>query len=218
MNCNIKGETRKIGGRALRLGYEFYQQDTLTVAQQLLGKLIVRNIDGEELVCMIVETEAYMGPIDKASHAYQNRRTQRTEAMFLPGGYVYVYLIYGMYNCLNVVTTIKDQPEAVLIRGVEPLEGIETMRNNRRLKNTNDTNLTNGPGKLCQALAIDRQLNKYNLVTGGQLYIKENPKLDEIKIIKAKRINIDYAEEYVDKLWRFYIDGNKFVSKKKPER
>lgn len=201
-------------GDFVRLVEDFYQRDTLTVAKELLGKLLVRKINGEELVCKIIETEAYLGADDKACHAYQNKRTSRTEAMFLPGGHAYVYLIYGMYNCLNVVSSKENRPEAVLIRAVEPLAGIDIMQQNRKVKNNKLINLTNGPGKLCQALNIDRNLNGYNLVTGQELFIIEHFQPTAFEIIADRRINVDYAEEDALKPWRFYIKGNPFVSRR----
>ncbi|MFA5528956.1 MAG: DNA-3-methyladenine glycosylase [Peptostreptococcales bacterium] len=196
----------------LRCGYDFYKQDSVTVAKKLLGKLLVRKLGDEEIICKIVETEAYVGPEDKGSHAYQNRRTKRTEVMFEPGGYAYIFLIYGMYNCLNVVTNERDKPEAVLIRGIEPLKGIELIKKNRNIKSKKAADLTNGPGKLCEALAIEKDLNGYDLISGDQLYIKEADEKIDFEIVSSKRINIDYAEEYKEKLWRFYIKNNPFVS------
>ena len=159
----------------------------------------------------IVETEAYMGPEDKAAHSYNNRRTQRTEVMFGRPGKAYVYMIYGMYYCLNIVAGEEEIPEAVLIRGVEPIEGIEILKQNRKIKGKQINNLTNGPGKLCEALAIDKSLNGSDLVFGNEIYILDSKEKPDI--VKSKRINIDYAEEYVNKLWRFYIRDNIFVSR-----
>lgn len=200
----------------MRLGFDFYQQDALVVARNLLGKYLVRIFNGKELICRIVETEAYKGPEDKGSHAYGNRRTKRTETMFLPGGFAYVYFIYGMYYMLNIVSANLNQPQAVLIRAGEPIRGLEIMHANRRLKQNDPHKLLNGPGKLCSAMAIDLSFDGYNLVNGDKLYIKSAnmPEDDSaFKIVKAKRINIDYAEEYKDKLWRFYIADNPCVSR-----
>lgn len=194
----------------MKLGLGFYQKDAITLAKDLLGKLLVREIEGEEVITKIVETEAYVGPEDKACHAYQNKRTKRTEVMFNRCGYTYVYLIYGMYNCFNVVAAQKGKPEAVLVRAVEPIKGLEMIKENRQIETKSIKDLTNGPGKLCQALEIDRQLSGYDLTEGEELYIKESNKTYDI--LSGKRINIDYAEEYKDKLWRFYIEENNFVS------
>mgnify|MGYP006298388035 FL=1 len=199
----------------MSLGKKFYRQDAVTVAEELVGKLLIRKINGQEIKCRIVETEAYMGAEDKASHAYQNKRTPRTEVMFKSGGYVYVYLIYGMYYCFNVVTGVEDKPGAVLIRAVEPLSGIDIIKKNRKIKSDKKQDLTNGPGKLCQALQINENFDGYNLIKADDLYIEENTEKkekDNVEIGTGKRVNIDYAEEYQDKLWRFYIKGNTFVS------
>ncbi|QEK13467.1 DNA-3-methyladenine glycosylase [Crassaminicella thermophila] len=196
----------------MKLGLEFYKQDALSLAKNLIGKILVRKINEKVIKCKIVETESYIGPEDKACHAYNNRRTNRTEVMFWEGGHAYVYLIYGMYNCLNIVAGERDKPEAVLIRALEPLNEFEFLKENRKIKSNKLKDLTNGPGKLCRALNITKDLNGYDLVNGDELYILDN--LEDVHIVSAKRINIDYAEEYKDKLWRFYIKDNAFVSKK----
>lgn len=197
----------------MRPDSRFYEQSALTVASELLGKYLVRNINGHKIVSKIVETEAYCGPDDKACHAHNNRRTRRTETMFMSGGHAYVYLIYGLNHCLNIVTEKKDVPHAVLIRSVEPVEGLDLIKKNRPLiKNIHD--LTNGPGKLTKALNIDMNLNGYDIIKGTELYIENNPENSDISIVKTKRVNIDYAGEFKDKPWRFYIKDNPFVSKK----
>ena len=193
------------------LNREFYLQNAEIVAKELLGKYIVREYEGKKIVCKIVETEAYIGPEDKACHAYNNRCTERTKVMFEDGGKAYIYFIYVMYYCLNIVVEREGKPEAVLIRGIEPVENIEEIKRNRSIKSKKEQDLTNGPGKLCTALKIDKSLNGYDITRKGELYITEGEEIEEI--ITAKRINIDYAEEYRDKHWRFYIKGNKFVSK-----
>lgn len=194
----------------MRLESNFYKQDALTLAKSLLGKLLVRVIEQEKIVCRIVETEAYLGPEDRACHAYKGLKTKRTAVMFEEGGLAYVYLIYGMHHCLNVVAGPYGKPEAVLIRGVEPLTSLTSLFKNRKV--AEKKNLTNGPGKLCQALAIDKSFNGYNLITGKQLYIMDSSW--QGKIIETTRINIPYAQDYIDKPWRFYIEANEFVSKK----
>ncbi|MFW5657043.1 MAG: DNA-3-methyladenine glycosylase [Bacteroidota bacterium] len=196
----------------MRFDKEFYLQDAVTLSKALLGHLLVRNVDGQEIVCRIVETEAYVGPEDKGCHAYQNKRTKRTETMFLPGGHAYIYLIYGMYYCLNVVARIQDIPEAVLIRAVEPLKGMDLIKKNRPMKTYKPENLTNGPGKLCKALKIERELNGCDLIKSNDLFLVKDGTFQVSEIISTKRINIDYAEEYIDKPWRFYIKGNRWVS------
>ncbi len=201
-----------------KLPRSFYEQDTITVARNLLGKYLVHNIEGEELAGKIVEVEAYMGPEDKAAHSYNYRRTKRTEVMYGPAGYVYIFRIYGMYNCINVVTAEVDKPHAVLIRALEPVLGLDKISVNRYSKKYDELtksqiiNLTNGPGKLCLALGINMS-NYGDDLCGDRIYITEGNVDDKFDIISSKRINVDYAEEYADYPWRFYIKGNPFVSK-----
>ena len=190
---------------------DFYRKDAITVARYLIGKNLVRKTENSKIVARIVETEAYMGPEDKASHAYGNKKTKRTETMFAEGGIAYIYLIYGMYYCFNVVTAKEDKPEAVLIRAVEPLSGLDIIKKNRDIKSKREEDLTNGPGKLCQALDIDKSYNGLNLIENDKIYIEEGEE-KEVKVAKGKRINIDYAEEYKEKLWRFYLKENSFLS------
>ena len=159
---------------------------------------------------MIVEVEAYRGPEDRASHAYGGRRTRRTETMYQDGGVAYVYFVYGMYNQFNVVTNAPDIPHAILVRALEPVEGLEIMRTRRHLQP--DRNLTNGPGKLCIALGIDRQLDKADLL-GRRVWIEDYLKVSRGRILKGPRVGIDYAGEWVTTPWRFWIKGNLYVSK-----
>ena len=197
---------------------EFYNRDSIIVAKELLGKFLVHESKGYKLVSRIVETEAYMGVIDKADHSYGGRRTKRVEVMYGKPGFSYVYLIYGMYNCLNIVANQEGIPHCVLIRGVEPIEGIDIMANNRynkaydQLTRSQKIGLTNGPGKLCMALDIDRNHNGLD-VCGDELYVQEGDN-EAFDVVSAKRIGIDYAEEARDFLWRFYIKDNKYVSVK----
>lgn len=192
----------------MKLKNSFYTGNTLEIAKSLLGKNIVRETDKGTIIAQITETEAYIGSIDKACHAYNYKKTDRTATLFLKGGCSYVYLIYGMYNCLNVVTGPEGDPNAVLIRGVEITKGIDIasqLRYNKpfnELSNYQVKNFTNGPGKLCKALDIDRNLNGH-ILDKPPLYITEGetPK----KIYAGKRINIDYAEEAKDFMWRFYL-------------
>ncbi len=196
-----------------KLSREFYtRRDTLLVARELLGKcLIVPAPDGARIAGRIVETEAYMGAEDKASHAFGNRRTARTSMMFCEGGVAYVYLIYGMYYQFNVVTGIESVPDAVLIRAVEPEEGLELMRARRPVKQ--ERNLTSGPGKLCAAFGIDRSYNGADLL-GEQLWIEQGASdVKQSEIVAGPRIGIAYAEEYVEKPWRFWVRGNLYVSR-----
>lgn len=202
-----------------KLKRDFYVRDSVAVARELLGKYLVHEIDNTRLIAKLVEVEAYMGPMDKAAHSYNNRRTERTEVMFGTGGVAYVFVIYGMYNCMNIVTAHIGQPQAVLIRAVEPIEGFETMSQFRYKKTFSELNktavkgLTNGPGKLCDAMGITRVHNGLDLC-GNELYILEDEKPERVEIVTSKRINIDYAEEAIDFPWRFYIKDNKYVSKK----
>jgi DNA-3-methyladenine glycosylase len=200
------------GLHASKLSREFYtRSNVLTVARELLGKLLVVPArDGKRTSGIIVETEAYRGPQDRASHAYGGRRTNRTETMYGIGGTVYVYFVYGMYNQFNIVTNVNDIPHAVLIRAVEPVGGIELMR--KRRHGQSDHNLTNGPGKLCIALGIDRKLDRADLL-GNEVWLEEGQSVPRSRIVSGPRIGIDYAEEWIDRPWRFWIKNNPFVSR-----
>jgi DNA-3-methyladenine glycosylase len=195
-----------------KLPREFYTRtNVLTVARQLLGqRLVVPAQNGTRVAGMIVETEAYRGPQDRASHAYGGRRTIRTETMYRIGGTAYVYFVYGMYYQFNVVTNLNEIPHAVLVRALEPVEGIELMRERR--PGQSDHNLTNGPGKLCIALGIDRKLDRADLLGDG-VWIEEGGKRIMPSVIACgPRVGVDYAGEWVDKPWRFWIRDNPFVS------
>lgn len=197
---------------------DFYIDSALNLAKSLLGKVLVREVDGKVLKAKIVETEAYIGAVDKASHAYNGKRTERTEVLYHQGGVAYVYLIYGIYHCFNVITNEVDIAEGVLIRALEPLNEMDYISNKRfgkdysNLKKEQIKGLTNGPGKLCMAYSIDRNLNCKELYKQGEIYIEDGYE-DKIEIVESKRIGIDYAEEAKDFLWRFYIKGNMYVSK-----
>ena len=186
----------------------FYDRDAIDVARDLLGKTLVRELNGERLSARIVETEAYVGPHDLACHASKGM-TARNQVMFGEPGRAYVYFIYGMYYCLNLVTGRSGYPVAVLIRACEPMDGIETMRRLRK-KAKKDLDLTSGPGKLCIALNIDRTLNGADVCNGKELFVEDAPPVDDI--VSCKRIGVDYAGEYKDKPWRFYINNNPYVS------
>ena len=200
----------------VKLDRSFYLKDTVTVATQLLGKLLVHEMDGKMMSGIIVETEAYLGIEDRAAHSFGGRRTPRNEAMYSLGGHAYIYFIYGMYYCFNVVTGHKGVPEAVLVRALEPVEGLDFMAAARykkdyaSLSTRQRINLTNGPGKLCMALNIDRSLNGEDLC-GRRIYIEDRTETPEI--CSSKRIGIDYAGEDRDLPLRFYIQSNKYVSK-----
>lgn len=200
-----------------KLKRDFYERDTLTVAKELLGKYLVHNSTEGTTIGKIVETEAYIGPSDPGSHAYKGLKSRRTEVQFGPGGYAYIYQIYGIYFCFNVVTQKIELPEVVLIRAVEPIEGIVLMTKRRKFSEItvkNVINLTNGPSKLCTAMGIDKSLYGVDLC-GEKLFVgSHNPKVD-FEIVSTPRINIDYAGEAKNYPWRFVIKNNKFVSKPK---
>jgi DNA-3-methyladenine glycosylase len=191
----------------------FYQQDILTVSRSLLGKILTHESDEGTTVGRIVETEAYSGPEDKAAHSSGGRRTPRNEVMYGQKGRAYVYLIYGMYNCVNFTAgAVPGKPEAVLIRALEPVEGIELMAKRRGCPTEKPVNLTNGPGRLCMALGISRAQNMLDL-TAPPLYIENAPAVPVGDIVESTRIGVDYAGEWMDMPWRFYIKGNRYVSK-----
>jgi DNA-3-methyladenine glycosylase len=192
---------------------EFYKQDTLTVAKDLLGKSLLHETEEGTTIGKIVETEAYKGPEDMASHAYNNLRTVRTEVMYGSKGHGYVYQIHGKYFCLNVTTGgLPGKPEAVLLRALEPVTGAETMMKRRGVEGFQIRNLTNGPGKLCMAMGITKKQNSADLCR-LPLCIKTGVSVDKEKVVQTRRINVEYAEEWKDRPWRFYIRDNKFVSR-----
>ncbi|MEY8387752.1 DNA-3-methyladenine glycosylase [Oscillospiraceae bacterium 38-13] len=200
-----------------RLSRDFYNRPTLEAARLLLGKYLVRRWNGETLAGRVVETEAYIGRCDKACHAYQYRRTARTETLFSPPGTAYIYLIYGMYHCLNFVTEPEGEPAAVLLRALQPVAGGETMARlrygDRPLTPSRRKNLLNGPGKVCQALALTRAENGLDL-TGDGLFLCDGPEDAGLPpfpapegeiVITGPRIGVDYAEEARDFPWRFRL-------------
>ncbi|WP_459500422.1 DNA-3-methyladenine glycosylase [Bacillus sp. C1] len=198
----------------------FYEGDTLEVAHNLLGHKLVHIVDGIKRSGIIVETEAYKGPDDKAAHSYRGKRTKRTEVMFGAPGHAYVYLIYGMYHCFNIITAPVGMPQGILIRAVEPIDGIQEMKITRYgktdLTKAQYKNLTNGPGKLCRALQITLEQTGLSLQS-DELYIELVPEIEHLssqyEITAGPRINIDYAEEAVHYPWRFYFERHPFVSK-----
>lgn len=213
MNSVIKSELD-----LKKLDRSFYSKNAVRLSKDLLGKYLVHSIDGKELIGKIVEVEAYMGIGDKAAHSYNGRRTARTEVMYGEEGHAYVYFIYGMYHCLNVVAAKEGIAQAVLVRALEPMEGVDIMACNRygkdlgELKKSQITNLTNGPGKLCKAFNITKEHNGEDL-TGNRLFICESRSFKEdIDIVETRRIGIDYAEEAKYFPWRFYIKNNPYVS------
>lgn len=194
----------------MKINRNFYNRDGLTVSEELLGKTLVHITEEGITKGKIVEVEAYMGAQDKAAHSYGNLRSERTKIQYGEGGYAYVYLIYGMHICMNIVANRETIPEAILIRALEPLEGIDLMK--KRRKTNNIKLLCNGPGKLSQAMGITKE-NYGDDLCGETLYLEDGIVIPKSKILKSKRINIDYAEEARDYLWRFTIKDNLYVSK-----
>jgi DNA-3-methyladenine glycosylase len=196
------------------LPQDFYAHPTLTVARDLLGQRLVRELDGQRLSGLIVETEAYIGPHDSASHAYLKRKSNRAQVMFGPPGRTYIYFIYGMHFMLNLVTEAAGFPAAVLIRAIEPQEGVDLMRTNRSLASSLPR-LTNGPAKLCQALRIDKNLNNWDVTQGQILWLEAAPAPLTDAIVTGPRVGIDYAQpEDRAAPWRFWLRDNPFVSKR----
>lgn len=181
-----------------KLKRAFYNRDTQIVARELLGKYLIHHQSGSVKIGRIVETEAYLGPHDLAAHSAKGL-TKRTQVMFGPPGHAYVYLIYGMYYCVNVVTQEEGHASAVLIRAVEPIQDI--------------TERTQGPGLVCKAMRIDKTLNGQDLLS-DHFYIATPEKTERFTITKRPRVGVDYAKHWAKRLLRFYIKGNKFVSKK----
>lgn len=198
-----------------KLPLSFYQQsDVLALSQHLLGKFLFSHIDNQLTGGMIVETEAYRGPEDRASHAYLNRRTKRTEVMYKEGGHGYVYMCYGIHFLFNVITNVQDIPHAILIRALEPSEGIETMLQ-RRQKTHLDYTLTAGPGSVTQALGITLTHNGIDL-TGSTLWIEDcGMILKEEDIVASPRVGVAYAREDALLPWRFRIKNNPWTSRAK---
>lgn len=180
-----------------KLPREFYDRDTIIVAKELLGKYLIHETHGIRRIGKIVETEAYLGPHDLAAHSSKGL-TERTKPMFGPPGHAYVYLIYGIYHCMNVVTEKEGHASAVLLRAIEPVQCI--------------TERTQGPGLLCKAMHIDRTLSSHDLLSEN-LYIATSSSSQKISIMKRPRVGVDYAKHWAKRLLRFYIKGNAFISK-----
>lgn len=198
----------------LQAGF-YTREDVVQVSKDLLGKVLVTRFDGKLTSGIITETEAYAGITDAASHAYGGRRTARTETMYHEGGVAYVYLCYGIHHLFNVVTNARDIPHAVLIRAVEPAEGIEEMLK-RRNKQELQPQLTAGPGALSQALGIHTQHSGSSLLNSKQLFIEDRGVVvNEADVISSTRIGVAYAGEDAYLPYRFYIKDNKYVSKGK---
>jgi len=192
----------------------FYQHDPVPLARALLGQRLVRVLNHHRLAGTIVEVEAYLGIRDKAAHTCNGRRTPRNESMWGEGGHAYVYFTYGMHHCLNVVASTAGDPVAVLIRALEPTEGIEHMYRHRKPARR-DSDLCSGPAKLCQALKIDRELDGEDLVKSGGLFIEQvrRSPLPASRVATGPRIGVSYADEWADKPLRFFIKDNIHVSK-----
>lgn len=202
-----------------RLQRSVYTSDATTLAQTLLGQLLVRVLaDGTRLSGRIVETEAYLGVEDRAAHSFGGRRTPRNAAMWGPAGHAYVYFTYGMHHCMNVVADAAGQPSAVLLRALEPLDGIERMRTQRAVKiaasRLRTVDLCSGPARLAQALAIDRTLDGADLVVGSALFIEQGHLVPADGIVARPRIGIGYAGEWADKPLRFCVVGNPNLSRR----
>jgi len=190
----------------------FYEKDTVTVARELLGKVLVLESSEGMTAGRIVETEAYCGPEDLAAHSSGGRRTDRNEVMYGQKGHAYVYLIYGMYYCVNLTAgNVPGKPEAVLIRALEPVRGEELMARRRGLSGGRAGNLAGGPGRLCMAMGITKAQNKLD-VTVPPLYVEDASSVLAGEIMEALRVGVDYAGEWKNLPWRFYIRGNGFVS------
>ncbi len=189
------------------LDREFYARPVLTVARECVGKILVHRTEAGEAAGRIVEAEAYRGPEDRAAHSYGGRRTPRTEVMFGPAGHAYVFFVYGMHWNFNLVTGQVGEPQAVLVRAIEPLWGRELMATRRGVA-AGRRELTNGPGKLCQALGIDRAQYGRDL-TFGDLVLLDAP---AVKVARSPRVGIDYAGSWAERRWRFFEPGNPYVS------
>ncbi len=207
--------------KSKKLPKSFYtRSDVVQIAKELLGKYLVTDIDDKITVGKIVETEAYCGETDKACHAHLNKKTERTKIMFEEGGVAYVYLVYGMYKLFNIVTNEHGKADAVLIRAVEPIDGIETMLERRKMEQIKDKNgelklkrnLTAGPGIMSIAMGIELEDYAQDL-TDNRIWIEDRKeKIEESEIIASSRVNIDYAGEDKHLPWRFRIRDNKWTS------
>jgi DNA-3-methyladenine glycosylase len=192
------------------LGREFYARPVLAVARELVGKILVHRSARGEARGRIVEVEAYRGPEDRAAHSFCGRRTRRTEVMYGAAGHAYVFLLYGLHWNFNVVTAGIGQPEAVLIRAVQPVSGIELMAARRGLP-ADAVDLTNGPGKVCQAFGIDKQHYGADL-TASELHIEDAPR---IRTARSERIGVEYAGDWARRPWRFFDPKSRFVSQRR---
>jgi DNA-3-methyladenine glycosylase len=200
---------------SVRPSREFFRRGPVVLARALLGQRLVRILDdGTRLVGTIVETEAYLGVTDRAAHTWNGRRTARNASMWRDGGHAYVYFTYGMHHCMNVVAQTEGKPTAVLLRALEPTEGLTAMRR-RRGEAWHDTDLCSGPAKLCQALAIGRAQDGIDLVDSETLFIElaRRRSLASSTIAIGPRIGVGYAQEWAEKALRFWVRGNVHVSR-----
>jgi DNA-3-methyladenine glycosylase len=202
-------------GKKLPASY-YASHDVNFLAKDLLGKFLCTRIDGIYTSGKIVETEAYRGPDDKAAHSYNNRRTPRTEVMFGKGGVAYIYFIYGVHHMMNVVTGPKEHPHAVLIRALEPADGIDYMAMRRKME-VSDIRLTKGPGALCVSLGLTKSMTGTSLYKSStSIWIEDRGiKYDDSEICVGKRIGIDSAGDAVDWPWRYFVKGCRYVSAKR---
>jgi len=197
----------------LKLQFPYYlNQDVIFLANDLLGKVLFTQIGGELTAGVIIETEAYFGVQDKASHAYGGRRTNRTETLYNQGGISYVYLCYGIHHLFNIVSSVKGEPHAVLIRAIEPLIGKEIIESRRSMSATKPT-ISSGPGSAAKALGIDRSFNEKDL-TGEEIWVEDHGiRYTADEIAAVPRVGVAYAQEDALLPWRFFVKGNKYVSK-----
>jgi len=191
----------------------FYARDTVVVARDILGRVLVRLLDGQRLSGIIVEAEAYCGEGDEGCHAHAGL-TPRTATLFGPPGHAYVYFTYGMHHLFNVVTEEDGVAGGVLVRALHPLEGIETMRAHR--PGRRDRELTNGPAKLCAACAIDKSLNGADLVAGDEIWLEEGEPVPDERVLVGRRIGLNVGEEARSQLWRFAVADDPWVSPPRP--
>lgn len=191
-----------------RIPRQFYNRPTLVVSKDLLGKYLVRKVGRKELAGKIVETEAYIGPQDRAAHTYGGKITQRNKTVYLEGGRAYIYLCYGINWMLNLTTREKGIPECILIRALEPSLG--EYGNSKEFES-----LTNGPGKLCRWLKLDKTFDEEDLVRSKKFWLEDRgEEIKKSQIITTKRIGIDYAGIWAEKSWRFFLKDSLFVSRK----
>jgi DNA-3-methyladenine glycosylase len=197
----------------MKLPQEFYERnDVIAISRELLGKYLFTDIDGAVTGGYIVETEAYNGIIDRASHSYGNRLTPRTKTMYMQGGIAYVYLCYGIHEMFNVVTSVEGQPHAILIRAIQPTEGVDIMQFRRKMKEVKPT-ITMGPGSVAQALGISRKINAISLQS-DTLWIEDRGMIIPSESIAAvPRVGVAYAKEDALLPYRFYVKGNPYISK-----